>query len=728
MAANAPHPLQRTLRRTVDELRTLLHTLEQSLQQTDEAGAPSLERCCPDVFAASPVAMFVADLQGGLHFVNPALATQLGYQEPERCLQAVGSVGDQLFATPESFAIISSALQKHGEAHLNTVQLKGRNATSRWYNVHARRLQPLDAPPALALFALEDVTERVRRDSLEREEHLRYKAIFENAAEALFQCTPEGRLLMANKALARLFGFSGLGELYDNCPDIPCLLQDPTAFASLLHELEGKQEVRQLELKAVRKDEIFWIGIRAGLVHDQQGRPLLVHGSLRDITEQKNLEARLLNEGYRDALTGLVNRPMFLNLLDKFLARARRRQDFNFALVAMKLDTFRSVKQSLGHGVAEEMLAAVSRKLVDQLRTEDVCARLGNDEFGLLLSDVERPADALRVLDRITGALSGVVTVQGNELFPRLSSGIVLCDEEPAHPESMLDDADTALYRALNDPVQRFSVFNEAMQREATLRLRTETDLRKALERKEFVLFYQPIISVPHGAIHGFEALLRWQRPGVGLVPPDSFIPLMEETGLIVQVGEWALHQACLQVRAWQRTFAQHAGLTVSVNVSPRQLLLASIAGPVRKALRESGLAASCLRLEITENLFLEEPHKAMHALTEISDLGAGIAIDDFGTGYSSLAYLSRLPADILKIDKTFVQSMRSDESGQAIVRTVKLLADSLGKSVVAEGVETSQQLAMLMQLQCDYVQGYYFSKPLPAEDAKQLLARGLEQ
>lgn len=727
MSKHAPH-MERTLRRTVEELRALLRNLESSLsEEANPADAFCLERLCPDLFNDAPVAMFVASLEGALHHVNPVFARQAGFDSVEHCLHAVDNISRQLFPTPESFAILSSSLRKQGEAHLNTVQLQDAKGGTRWYNIHTRRLHADGNAKELALFTLEDTTERVRRDSIEREEHLRYKTIFENAAEALFQATPDGRLLMANKALARLFGCESINDFYESCKDVSCLLQDPTVYSTLMRELGAKGAVDQLECKAIRNHDAFWVAIRAGLVHDQQGAPLLVHGSMRDITDQKNLENRLLNEGFRDVLTGLVNRAMFLNLLDKFIARAKRRNDFNFALVAMKLDSFRNVKQSLGHNIAEEMLMEVSRKLVEQLRTEDVCARLGNDEFGLLLSDVERPADALRVLDRITAKTAEPLVIQGNELFPRLSSGIVLCDEDMGHPESMLDDADTALYRAKADPVQRFAVFNEAMQREATERLRTETDLRRALERNEFVLFYQPIVSLPHGKIAGFEALLRWQRPGVGLVPPDAFIPLMEETGLIVQAGEWALQQACRQARAWQRSFTQHAGLMISVNVSPRQLLLAKITEPVQRALHDSGLAAQSLKLEITENMFMAEPHKAMHALLELRNLGVGIAIDDFGAGYSSLSYLSKLPADTLKIDKAFIQDMRGDDSGKAIVKTIKLLADSLGKSVIAEGVETSQQLSQLLHLQCAQVQGYYFSKPLPAEDAQLLLSKGFE-
>ncbi len=734
MQQTSPPHLQHVLHKTVEELRTLLTSLEHSLEQEQgleqgqESSVPyQLEHACAGIFSMAPVGMFIATAGGALLHVNATLAHQLGYNNPDQCLQAIDLVDKQLFATPEGYAIVASTLQRHGEAHLNNAQLHGLEGKARWFNIHAKKLDVHTRAEDLRLFVLEDVSERVRCDHMDREEHLRYKTIFENAAEALFQCTPDGRLLMANKALARLFGFDSISEFYEKCQNVSCLLHDPTMFHELLRELTSNGAVNDLEVKAIRNSSVFWIGVRAGLVHDQQGEPLLVHGSLRDITEQKNLESRLLSEGYRDTLTGLVNRPMFLNLLDKFLARAKRRDDFNFALVAMQLDSFRSVKQSLGHNAAEEMLAEVARRLVDQLRTEDVCARLGSDEFGLLLSDVTRPADALRVLDRINQSLSLAMKVQGNELFPRCSSGIVLCDEEPTHPENMLDDADTALYRAKADPVQRFAVFNEAMQREATERLRTEADLRRALEREEFVLFYQPIVSLPDGAIHGFEALLRWQRPGVGLMPPDSFIPLMEETGIIVQAGEWALQQACRQVRAWQRAFSQYKGLSVSVNISPRQLLVSRITDVVQRCLHDSGLAAKCLMLELTENMFMEEPHKAMHALTELKALNVGISIDDFGTGYSSLSYLSRLPADILKIDKSFVQSMRTEQSGHAIIKTIKLLADSLNKSVVAEGVETSQQLAAIMQLQCSFVQGYFFAKPLPADDAKLLLARGFE-
>lgn len=727
---NTPRPskLERTLRKATRDLKTLLQDLEQELDQENEPSPDTTpDQLCVDYFSIAPVGLFIATLGGELRHVNPTFAAQLCYPNPAHCVQAITRVNGQLFTDSESFATLSGTLHQHREAHLSGVKALGCEGRTRWLNVHARRLHAHQQSEELALFAVEDVTERVRRDTLEREEHLRYKTLFENAAEALFQCAPDGALLMVNKAFATLFGFASPNDLYDQRPNLPALLRDPLTFNDFMRQLRQQNFVSGFETQALRPDESFWASMSASILHDQSGEPLMLHGSLRDISNQKQLEAKILREGFRDTLTGLANRPMFLNLLDKYIARARRREDFSFALVALQVDSFRSVKLSLGHSVAEEMLTQVSHKLVEQLRTEDICSRLGSDEFGLLLTDVTRPADAIRVLERVNAALSQPLHIQDNEIFPRLSSGIVLCDRDPGTPESMLDDADTALYRARADSVQHFAVFNEAMQREATERLRTESDLRRALEREEFMLHFQPIISVPQGKVAGFEALLRWQRPGVGLTPPDLFVPLLEETGLIVMAGEWALMQACMQARTWQRTFAAHKDLGISVNISPRQLLTSDLVTTVENCLRDSGLPAASLKLEITENLFMEEPRKAMQTLGALKGLGVGLSIDDFGTGYSSLAYLNHLPADTLKIDKSFVQGLRSEVNGHAIVKTIKLLADSLGKDVVVEGVETSDQLTTIIQLQCPYVQGYYFSKPLPADDATNLLSHGFE-
>lgn len=559
------------------------------------------------------------------------------------------------------------------------------------------------------------------------EEAEKYRSLFENAAEGLFLCAPGGRLILGNKALAAMFGFASFGALREATGELSSLLAvEPKILDDLTHRLTSHGAVHGMELLAAKRDgSPLWISLSVQTAHDIAGHPVLYHGTVADITSRKEVENRLLHESYHDSLTGLVNRAMFLKHLDQAIARARRRETFSFALLCVDIDRFRIVNESLGTKAGDQVLSEVSRVLVDALRTEDSCARLSGDEFALLLSDVFNTADALRVVNRINHTLERPLHIAGQDLYVSLSTGIVLMtSQEYERPEAMLTDADSALHRAKQDPTIRFAVFDEAMQQEAVERLTVETDLRKALEREEFRVFYQPIVRLETGKIAAFEALIRWERPGVGLVSPVLFVPLLEETGLILPVGEWVLRQACAATRRWQRTFPAHRNLVASVNVSAKQLARDVLAQTVTRTLRETGLSPAHLKLEITESVVMDHPESAQEILAQLKGLGAALSMDDFGTGYSSLAYLHKFPMDVLKIDKSFISDMHHG-AGANIVNAVLVLAEHMGKEVVAEGVETADQLAQLIQHRCTYAQGYYFAKPLPESEAESLLARG---
>ncbi|MEW6265880.1 MAG: EAL domain-containing protein [Thermodesulfobacteriota bacterium] len=573
---------------------------------------------------------------------------------------------------------------------------------------------------------------RKHLDSLKQilSEWSKYKNLFENVAEGLFQCALDGQLALANRAMTGLFGYDSLKEMIRAAPDFggQCF-REPHCFKDMCGLVERFGRVDKYEAEAVRKDgSTFWISINAHLAGDPSGRAGFIQGSIQDVTERKRIETRLLQEGHQDPLTGLVNRSMFMDLLDKNIARARRRENFSFALMSLTVDRFRIIRDSLGLSVADLLLNELAKILSSCLRTEDTCARLGGHEFGLILSDVFKVADAIRVIERLNGALKKPIAVLGNDVYVAIHCGVVMSSRDYAKPEEMLSDADSAMYRAQTDPSLTFAVFNETMQKEALERLRVETDLRKAIERGEFRLYYQPIVSVHSGDIIAFEALIRWERPGFGLISPLLFVPLLEETGLIIPAGEWVVKEACRQLAVWQNDFRAYQDLTVSVNVSARQLDRPGLVTLVDQALKETSLRPGCLKLELTESVVMSRPERAETVLRELKSLGVNISIDDFGTGYSSLAYLDRLPADFLKIDKSFVTGLKEDKKGSAIVRAILALAHTLDKQVVAEGVETSRQLSQLIKLECDYVQGYYFSKPVPGKEAGLILAHGLSQ
>jgi diguanylate cyclase (GGDEF)-like protein len=401
----------------------------------------------------------------------------------------------------------------------------------------------------------------------------------------------------------------------------------------------------------------------------------------------------------------------------------------------MDLDGFKMINDSMGHLVGDQLLVAVANRLEKCLRSTDTVARLGEtftvarlggDEFTVLLDDIKDPTDAKRAADRLMKALTEPFLLGGKEIFTSVSIGIALGNSAYEQPEDILRDADTAMYRAKSLGKARYELFDADMRASVMARLQLETDLRRALERHEFRNFYQPIVDLSSGEVAGFEALLRWQHPTRGLVGPAEFIGVAEETGLIRELGWWNLQEACRQISQWRATSPAHRNLNVSVNLSTKQFLQPNLVDDIKKLLKQLVLAPEALKLEITESTVMGDPSAAIEMLRQIKALGIRLAIDDFGTGYSSLSYLHRFPLDTLKIDRSFI-SGTADDGGLEIARTILPMAMNLRLDVVAEGVETLEQVALLKKLHCRYGQGFYFSKPLTAEGTSELLAGGLK-
>ncbi|HKG21674.1 MAG TPA: EAL domain-containing protein, partial [Blastocatellia bacterium] len=428
---------------------------------------------------------------------------------------------------------------------------------------------------------------------------------------------------------------------------------------------------------------------------------------------------------FHDALTGLPNRALFTDHLRLVVERARRRGDHNFAVLFLDLDRFKNVNDSLGHTYGDLLLVAVAERLKSCLRQADVVARFGGDEFAVLLDGFSGPEDAVRVAEKIQKEISLPLTIDSHEAFTSASIGIALGAAGYERPEEILRDADTAMYRAKEAGKASFEVFDELMYARAVSLLRLENDLRRAIERQEFRVYYQPIVALKTGEVCGFEALVRWQHPERGLISPAEFIPVAEETGLIVPLGKWVLEEACRQTREWQRQSFAHRELTLSVNLSGKQLARGDLSIQIQEVLERTDFDARSLKLEITETVVMANADLAITILEQLHALGIQLSIDDFGTGYSSLSYLHRFPAQILKIDRSFISRMGLGDENLEIVRTIIMLARNLGMEVVAEGVETKEQLAQLRALSCSYGQGYLFSVPLDAESAAALLQQG---
>ena len=452
--------------------------------------------------------------------------------------------------------------------------------------------------------------------------------------------------------------------------------------------------------------------------------------------ERKQAEQTLIHNALHDTLTNLPNRALFLDRLQHEFNRAKRHPRYQFAVLFIDIDGFKMVNDSLGHAVGDALIIQVGMRLSRFLRhddtiarsdvrfTDDSLARLGGDEFTVLLEELKDSSDAIRTAHRIQNALAAPYLLDGHEVFTSASIGIALSSSSPTTAEDLLRDADIAMYRAKALGKARCEVFDVAMHQRAVQRLKLETDLRNALDRNEFRVHYQPLVSVGTLQVMGFEALLRWERPGVGLVGPGEFISVAEETGLILPIGRWVLMEACKQARIWQSRHLQYSNLTISVNLSPKQFAQPSLANEVLKVVQEADFNPSCLNLELTETMAMFDAEKARNVFSDLKELGVRLSIDDFGTGYSSLNYLRRFPDDTLKIDRSFISNMDIDDN-RKIVAIMVMLAHSLGLRVVAEGMETEDQLGQLRELGCEFAQGYLFSKPLRAEEAEQFMIAG---
>ncbi|MBM3547701.1 MAG: EAL domain-containing protein [Alphaproteobacteria bacterium] len=469
-------------------------------------------------------------------------------------------------------------------------------------------------------------------------------------------------------------------------------------------------------------DVYFWVVARGLAVRDGLGRATRIAGSLTDITDRKNQEARALHNALHDPLTQLPNRALFLDRVAQAMARARRAGKTSFAVLSLDLDRFKLVNDSLGHHRGDDLLIAVGARLTDLVGPGQTVARQGGDEFAVLIEEVAGPVEARALAERLLAELGKPLAVDGRQLVVTGSVGLTLYESAYERAEDMMRDAELAMYRAKSLGKARAELFHPSLHSHALHLLTLENDLRLAIGRKELLLFFQPVVSLKTGRIAGFESLVRWRHPRRGLLGPGEFITLAEETGLIGEIGAWVLEEACRCMRNWQGRYPSEPPLTVSVNLSIRQFNQIDLVTEIVETLARSGWRPGKLKLELTETALMQNATRAAHILTQLKAAGIGVSLDDFGTGYSSLSYLHALPFDTLKIDKAFVSGMSHERSKLEIVRAILLLAHNLKMDVVAEGVETIEQLAQLRALDCEYAQGYLFAPPLDAEAADKLL------
>jgi len=474
---------------------------------------------------------------------------------------------------------------------------------------------------------------------------------------------------------------------------------------------------------------------QADVVHDEKGNPVSMHGTVQDITERINAEEKIRFLAYYDGLTGLPNRQLFLEHFNQALYAAQR-DGSKVALLYLDLDRFKRINDTLGHSAGDILLKEISICLTDNIRSADIVAkaclpckpgvtlsRLGGDEFAILLSRLAEEEQAGRVAQRILDLLSLPIMIAGQEVYISGSIGITLFPSDGEDADTLLRNADVAMYHAKESGRNSFQFFSAQMNQRAMEKLSIETDLKKALERNELLLYYQPQIDLQTGKVVGVEALIRWQHPRLGMVSPVMFIPIAEESGLIVDIGQWVLLEACRQAMLWQQ--AGFAPVRMGVNISSLQFKQQNLASLVRRVLQETGFDARYLDLELTESAIMQNVSHINDTLIELKEIGVNLSVDDFGTGYSSMSYLKRFPLDTLKIDRSFVMDITTDVNDAAIIKAIIVLAKSLGLKTIAEGVETSEQLAFLQEQRCDEMQGFLISRPLPDREVERFLVAG---
>ncbi|MGO9370179.1 MAG: EAL domain-containing protein [Terriglobales bacterium] len=665
---------------------------------------------------AAANAIVITDSHGTIIWVNHAFTTMTGYTKEEvlgknpRLLKS----GDQLERYyAELWSTISSGKVWRGE-----IVNRRKDGTTYTEEMTITPVIQIGNPVDTKFIAIkQDISERKRKEQALEEAEEKYRAIFEGAVIGIFRGTPAGRPLSVNRAMAEMHGYDSPEQLLAEVSNVAQqLFVDPNRMNEIRNVLAANGVVRSVELEIYRRDRTRkWVLLNLHAVRDSDDSVLFHEGTLEDITDRKVAEARVQFLAYYDALTSLPNRILLQDRLAKALADARR-QKYKVALLFLDLDRFKDVNDSLGHSFGDLLLQEVAERLKTWGREQDTIARLGGDEFLIMLTHVKDVPDAAVAAERLMNAMTAEFVIGTHSLNISCSVGISIFPEHGADGETLMKNADAAMYSAKENGRHNFRFFTEHMNTEVVKRLTLEKSLRVALERQEFFLVYQPQMDIGSGRVIGLEALIRWQHPELGLVPPDEFIHIAENIGLIVPIGEWVLRTACSQAQQWQDKGL--LGGAVAVNVSAVQFRQEGFCELIKRILHETGLPPRHLELELTESLLLANADVTLSVVQELRALGLTLAIDDFGTGYSSFSYLRQFRVSKLKIDRLFIRDVALNPDDAAITAAIISMAKSLKLKVLAEGVEDEAQMTFLRTHQCDEIQGYYFSKPLLVDQA----------
>lgn len=559
------------------------------------------------------------------------------------------------------------------------------------------------------------------------------KTVLESIGDGVIATDAEGRITFINLVAEEISGWSFNDAVGKNLTEVFKIvdensrkpLENPITDVlntgkngsllknALLIGKDGKEVPIEHSIAPIAKQR------RVKYVTDENGNIVGVVLVFRDVTEKRLAAKKLHRQAFYDDLTNLPNRAWFRERVTDAIERVKRSPDYLFAVLFLDLDRFKVINDSLGHVIGDCLLYNTANRLLNSIRSIDTVARLGGDEFAILLENLQDYSEVDRIVQRIQQEFSTSFNLEGQEVYTNASIGVVLSSVSYYNVEDLLRDADIAMYRAKAREGGCYEVFAPTMRDRIIASSQIENDLRRAIERDEFTIYYQPIISLSNQKIEGFEALVRWHHPQRGIVSPAEFIPIAEETGLIIQLDLWVLKQACRQIKIWQEQYPDVPPFSVSVNLSSKQFRQPNLIYKIEQILTETSLESSRLKLEITESALIDNPELAAITLDQLRELEVGLSLDDFGTGYSSLSYLHRFPFNTIKIDRSFINRIDNQQDGLEIVRTIIMLGRTLGMDVVAEGIETAEQFALLQQLQCKYGQGYFFSRPLSASDGE---------
>jgi diguanylate cyclase (GGDEF)-like protein/PAS domain S-box-containing protein len=655
----------------------------------------------------APIVLFALDREGVVTHLEGSGLEAAGLRPGE----AVGRSAFELYTDyPKALEFLRRALS--GDPVQETFELKGLV-----FEVElAPRRDPEGAVTGVIGVAT-NVTEQRRAERAADQSELRYRMLFEGNLAGVYRTTLDGKILDCNDSFAQIFGYRSREEVLA-LPAWELYITAEDRKATLARLKERKSLTNYEECLRRKDGSHVWVLENGNLIEGFDGKPAIIEGTIIDITVRKRAEEQVKHLAFLDSLTGLPNRLLFSDRLRVAMVHANRYRE-KLAVLFLDIDRFKVINDSLGHSIGDELLRRIAERVGGCIRQEDTIARLGGDEFTVLLPGIAKEEDAATIANKILEAVRLPFFIEHRELFITTSLGVTLYPTDGADPETLVRNADTAMYRAKEQGRDNYQLYAPAMNTRALERLSLESRLRQALQNRELVVYYQPLLELATGRIRGAEALLRWQHPELGLVMPGDFISLAEVSGLIVPIGQWVLRTACAQASAWQKNGYP---LSVAVNLSSRQFQQADLVFQVTEALNEANLPAASLDLEITESNAMQNAELSISALWDLKNLGVSLSMDDFGTGYSSLNYLKRFPIDRLKIDQSFVHDVTKDPDDSAIAAAIIAMAHSLKLTAVAEGVETEAQLEFLRAQKCDEMQGYLFSPPVPAARFDELL------